>query len=485
VAKPWGRILSCNQAFADILGFQSTQEATQADLMSLHPDPESFGSFIELLTDQRRLEYYETELRRRDGNPVYVVANFTGFFDERGRLIEIKGYLFDNTERKELEEQLRQSQKMEAVGRLAGGVAHDFNNLLTAITGYSALVLEGLEKDHPLRASVEEIMKAGQRASSLTGQLLAFSRRQVLQFRVLDLNEVVADMEDMLKRLVGEDIEFVTKPAPELGRVRVDLGQIQQVIMNLVINARDSMIQGGRLTIETANLKADQVDPPAGGSGSNGDWVVLSVSDTGQGMDPQTQAHIFEPFFTTKEMGKGTGLGLSTVYGIVQQSGGQVKVFSEPGQGATFQVLLPLIEDEAEPLIEPWTRPSAEPGSETVLLVEDEKSVRSLVREILEAKGHLVLEASDGSQALQVSLDHQGPIHLLVTDVIMPGMSGPQLAREIEVQHPDIRVLYISGYTQQGLASQDLSRAGTAFLHKPFRPSALSREVRRLLDGLA
>ena len=380
------------------------------------------------------------------------------------------------------EEQLRQSQKMEAIGRLAGGIAHDFNNLLMIILGYSELLLNELKQDHKMRGQVEETQKAAQRAVSLVRQLLAFSRKQVLDPQVLDLNDVVGNLEKMLRRLIGEDIELITRMDPSLGRVKADPGQLEQVIMNLAINARDAMPQGGKITIETSNVEPAEAAARQLAPAQPGPHVKLVVRDTGCGMDAETQAHIFEPFFTTKEEGKGTGLGLSTVYGIIKQSGGGIHVQSAPERGATFTVYLPRIDEvtSAAAVHKAPDRPAQ--GVETVLLVEDEQGVRTLVRDGLLRYGYTVLEAQNGVEAFLISNQHQGPIHLLVTDVVMPGMNGREVAHQLMALRPDMKVLYISGYIDDAGLRSGADRARTSFLQKPFTPEALARKVRDVLD---
>ena len=366
------------------------------------------------------------------------------------------------------EEQLRQAQKMEAVGRLAGGIAHDFNNLLTVITSYGDLLLEDLAPDDSRRDDVEQIRKAAEGAAALTRQLLAFSRQQVLEPKVLDLGAIVAGTEKLLRRLIGADVQLATSLASDLGAVKADPGQLEQIIINLAVNARDAMPGGGRLTIEAANMEEVEGRP--------GRWVMLAVSDTGIGMDEQTKARIFEPFFTTKESGKGTGLGLATVYGIVKQAGGFIWVDSEPGRGTSFEVYLPRVDEPAAPAI---TRPAlAEPGrgTETVLLVEDAPAVRLVTRQVLERYGYTVLEAPTGDMALRLAAKHHGPIQLLLTDVVMPGLSGRQLAGQLSQLRSEMKVLYVSGYA-------DPVEPGVAYLQKPFAPEALARRVRDVLDA--
>jgi CheY-like chemotaxis protein len=372
---------------------------------------------------------------------------------------------------------------MEAVGQLAGGVAHDFNNLLTIIKVHAELLLDGVGPENPMHEDLQEIQKAGARAASLTRQLLAFSRKQLLQPRVLDLNAILAGLEPMLRRLISEDIRLVTRPAPELGRVSADAGQIEQVLVNLAVNARDAMPDGGTVTIETSDVELDaEFGRRRGANVPPGRYVRLAVSDTGVGMDESTRSRIFEPFFTTKEVGKGTGLGLSTVYGIVKQSNGFIWVSSRPGEGTTFEVHLPRV---GEPAPEEGSAPTipAAAGSETVLLVEDEESVRSLARRILERQGYTVLEARHGQEALRAAAEHAGTIDLAMTDVVMPEMSGSELAHRLEAMRPGVRVLYMSGYTDDEIIRRGVLGPGMAFLEKPFTANSLAKKVREVLDG--
>ena len=389
----------------------------------------------------------------------------------------------DITERKHLEQQLRQAQKMEAIGQLAGGIAHDFNNMLTVISGYSELVLATLPPGDPQRGNIEQIKQAGERAAALTRQLLAFSRRQVLEPKVLDLNAVATNMDKMLQRLIGENIALVTVLKPGLGRVKADPGQVEQVIMNLAVNARDAMPRGGKLTIETADVELDEAYARNHITVKPGPYVMLAVSDTGCGMDAQTQTRVFEPFFTTKEKGKGTGLGLSTVYGIVKQSGGYIWVYSEVGRGTTCKIYLPRVE-EALGTSQPGAFPaSVLRGSETVLLAEDEEVVRSLASRVLRENGYTVLEASNGEEALQLCAQQRGTIRLVMTDVVMTGMSGRELAERLHVAHPEMTVLFTSGYTDEAVVRHGILDTGVAFLQKPFTPDALLHKVREVLDA--
>ena len=386
----------------------------------------------------------------------------------------------DITERRRLEDQLRQAQKMEAVGQLAGGIAHDFNNLLTAILGYCHLMLDDIPEGDPLRLDLLEIQAAGDRAAALTRQLLAFSRRQMLQPQVVDINLLVTRLEKLLRRSISEDVELVTVLAPDLRAVTVDPASVEQILVNLAVNARDAMPTGGRLTIETANVDLDDTYAVAHVAITPGPYVMLAVSDTGQGMDAATRARVFEPFFTTKEQGKGSGLGLATVYGIVKQSGGYVWVYSEPDHGTSFKVYLP-------PAAAAATQPAANdavaaPGWETVLLVEDEDAVRALAREVLRRHGYVVLEACHGVDALRVAERHADKIHLLVTDVVMPHMSGRKLAERLAEMRPGLKTLFMSGYTDHALLPEDVT-PGAEFLQKPFTPDVLARRVRRILEA--
>jgi PAS domain S-box-containing protein len=390
----------------------------------------------------------------------------------------------DVTDRKQLEAQFRQAQKMEAIGRLAGGIAHDFNNLLMVIQGYADLLADRLAPGNPLRRNAEQIQAAAQRAAGLTQQLLAFSRKQMLAPKILSIHSVVSDMESILRRLIGEDIVLRVSSSPDTWVVRADRSQIEQVIMNLAVNARDAMPHGGRLTIETANVHLDGSLAHAPAVFEPGKYVMLAVTDNGSGMDQQTQSHIFEPFFTTKEKGKGTGLGLSTVYGVVKQSGGYIWVYSEPGIGTTFKIYLPCAEEEKASAERPRsdTDRAATQGSEVVLLVEDENGVRELAREFLQINGYTVIEAPDGATALDLVAHHPQKIHLLMTDVVMPGMSGRQLADRMLELRPDMKVLFMSGYTDQAVVHQGILDPDAVLLQKPFTMAALCSKLREILD---
>ncbi len=427
---------------------------------------------------------YEHRLVRPDGSVRIVEVTGEPVLDAEGRVARLLGAVQDITERRSLEIQLRQAQKLEAIGRLAGGVAHDFNNLLTAILGNVEHLLYELGPDDGRRPSAEQIREAALRAATLTQQLLAFGRKQMLELRVLDLNAVIADMHAMLRRLIGEHIELVLAPGAERGLVQADPGQLEQVLMNLVLNARDAMPGGGRLTLATGNVDRGEAGAAGDGEGPTGRCVVLTVSDTGVGMSPEIQAHIFEPFYTTKEVGQGTGLGLSTVYGIVAQTGGTIEVESAPGRGSTFRIVLPCVAEGERPA-SAAAAGSAPRGEETVLLVEDEAAVRSLMADVLQRSGYRVLAASGGDQALALAAAEAGRLDLLVSDVVMPGMGGRELARRLVLERPDLKVLYVSGYADEAQGRRDGRIERGAFLQKPFTPVGLARRVREVLDGPA
>ncbi len=417
--------------------------------------------------------------RRKDGSDFPIEIMLSPLENAEGILVTAA--IRDITERKQLEQMLRQGQKMEAVGQLAGGVAHDFNNLLGVILGYSELLLERGGLDDSQCKDIEEIQKAGVRASLLTRQLLAFSRKQVLQPTVLELNMVVAGAEKLLRRLIGEDIELLVVLNSALGRIKADAGQLEQIIMNLAVNARDAMPPGGKLTIETSNVEIDSEFTGLHPATRPGPHVMLSVTDTGCGMNAETKAHIFEPFFTTKEFGRGTGLGLSTVYGIVKQSGGSVWVYSEVGVGTTFKIYFPCVSSGIEIATASMEPEKASCGSQTILIVEDEAALLQVTHRSLETVGYAILPARSPAEAIQISESHPGPIHLMVTDVVMPGMSGAQLAIHLAALRPEMKVLYVSGYTDDTIVRHGVLEPGLAFLQKPFSPKTLARKVGEVL----
>ena len=481
-ANLYGELLDVNPALAEMLGYASPDELLGArSFAAIYADPEQYVEALERFQARQHFTGIEAAWKRQDGAQITVRLSGRPVRNG-GEGLEI--YAENLSEQRALEQQFRQSQKMEAIGRLAGGIAHDFNNLLMVISGYTELVQDELGPAHPLQRNLEGVRKAAQRATSLTQQLLAFSRKQVLAPKVFELNAVVNDLGKMLPRLVGEDVELVIVPGPERIRAKADPSQLEQVIMNLAVNARDAMPAGGRLTIETAVAEFDheyaRLHPPA----TPGRYAMLAVTDTGAGMDAETQSHIFEPFFTTKEKGKGTGLGLSTVYGIVKQSGGYVWVYSELGRGTTFKVYLPLA-DPAQATHQPEAALAADPqGIETVLLVEDEEGVRRVAREFLEIRGYSVLEAATGEDALQIAHSHPGPVHLLLTDVVMPGMNGRELWQRLSWR-PEMKVLYMSGYPENAIIQHGTLEEGVMYLQKPFTLNALTHKVREVLNRSA
>lgn len=426
----------------------------------------------------------ELDLRTRDGRSVCTETRSQFLRDPNGRRCGVVGVTRDITERKRLEEKFLQAQKLETVGRLAGGVAHDFNNLLTVITGYTGILADQASQwPESQRSAIEEVRKAATRASSLTHQLLAFSRRQTLQPRTLNLNHVVSDMEKMVRRLIGEDVELITRLDPELACVSADQNQIEQVLMNLAVNARDAMPGGGKLIIETRNFTWDGSRGPSRPDMAPGQYALLSVSDTGMGMPPDTQSHLFEPFFTTKETGKGTGLGLSTVYGIIRQSDGHITVYSEVGQGSTFKIYLPRCGGSEAADEAPSGAAQSTGASETLLLVEDEADVRRLLRAMLLSSGYRIIEARNGADALAAAEAHAGPISLVVTDVIMPGMNGREVYERLLARRPGVLVLYISAYTDETVFQRGVLAPDTPFLSKPFTRDVLLAKIREILAG--
>jgi len=478
-----GQLLDVNPALLAILGYSSAQELVGKHLGELYADTHQWFELADHLHSAAPFNGLMAEWKKNDGlNTVLRVSGRAVCDGDKKTAFEL--FIEDVTERRALEQQLQQSQKMEAVGRLAGGIAHDFNNLLMVISGYSEFLLDRLGPDPALRGPAQEIAGASQRASSLTRQLLAFSRKQMLAPKILDLNGVVTENLKMLTRVIGEDIDLLMVPASSLGAVRADAGQIDQVIMNLAVNARDAMPSGGKLTIETSNVSLDEEYARFHAPLRAGEYVMLSISDTGLGMDSETQSHIFEPFFTTKGP-KGTGLGLSTVYGIVKQSGGYIWVYSEPGKGSTFKIYLPRVAERVEPaqVVVPEEPAFTEPGTETILLAEDEANLRYLARQFLEKQGYRVIEAVDGAAAMQIAVAHEGIIHLLLTDVIMPGMNGRELAQRISEIRPNTKVLYMSGYTENVIGHNGTLDADVRLLQKPFTLRDLKNTVREVLDS--
>ena len=477
-----GRFLEVNPALATMLGYDSTDDLMALDnIAALYVDPGERMRLIEQYAGTGRIDGVEVGWKRKDGTHVTVRLS--------GRIVEnadagARGFEViaeDVTARRALEDELRQAQKIEALGRLAGGIAHDFNNLLTAIFGFSDLALGQLDADHPARPDVQEVRKVAESAVSLTRQLLAFSRKQVLQPRVVNLNDTVKRMQTLLQHVIGEHIRLVTRLAPSLHDVFADRGQLEQVVMNLAINARDAMPNGGELAIDTVNVTFETIDL-ARKRGGVGDFVRVTISDTGLGMEEGVRARLFEPFFTTKERGRGTGLGLATVYGVVRQSGGFIWVESVLGRGTTFTLDFPRAIDVVDTQSQPADHRAFPGAGETILLVEDLPSVRTVMRELLTRNGYRILEADSGDLALQLAHSFRNPIDLLLTDVVMPAMSGRELARRMQVLRPDVRVLYTSGYTDDLIAHHGVLEAGVSFLPKPFTQQQLLQKLREVLD---
>ncbi len=478
-----GRFESANPALIEMLGYESEDELLGAGLaMDVYAELRQRGLLIGEHRETERIEGLEVEWKQKDGTPMTVRLSGRAVRNDEGELQCFEMIAEDVTDRRTLEAQLRQSQKMEAVGRLAGGVAHDFNNLLTVIVGESEMALADLPEDAPVREGLDEIRQAADRAAGLTRQLLTFSRRQIIEPTVFSLKDLVRDTDKMLGRLIGEDIELVTRTEPDLGSVEADRGQMEQVVMNLVVNARDAMPKGGKLVIETANVTLDEEYAASHADVKAGDYVALSVSDSGTGMTEKTMAHLFEPFFTTKEKGLGTGLGLATSYGIVKQSGGHIGAYSEVGIGTTMKAYLPRVAapagDDAGPEAAELPR-----GTETVLLVEDEERVRAVGKRILEGQGYTVLEAADGEKALRLIENHTGSLHLLLTDVVLPKMDGRLLAERVKELLPDVKVLFASGYTEDVVLKHRLLTHEVALLQKPFTMESLLSKVREVLDA--
>jgi PAS domain S-box-containing protein len=478
-----GTLMDANPALVTMLGYTDANDIVGRHLGTLYADTQEWFELADQFRTRKQFNGLVAEWVRKDGTTLAARMSGRAIEDPKeGTTYEV--FTEDITERRALEQQLRQSQKMEAIGRLAGGIAHDFNNLLMVISGYSEFLLERMAPDAELRSPAQEIASAAERATSLTRQLLAFSRKQMLTPKVVDLNEIVTENLKMLTRLIGEDIDLVMVPAAELGAIKADPGQIEQVIMNLAVNARDAMPHGGKLTIETANVTLDEQYARVHVPLLPGEYVMIAISDTGVGMDNETQTRIFEPFFTTKGT-KGTGLGLSTVYGIIKQSGGYVWVYSEPGRGTTFKIFLPRVnavnEGASPEAVASIAR--AEHGKETILVVEDEPNLLRLTHQYLLHQGYSVLGAVDGTSAMQVARSHPGTIHLLLTDVIMPGMNGHELAQQLLKLRPSVKIIYMSGYTENAIGQNGMLDQGITLLQKPFTLPALKEKVRAVLDS--
>ena len=476
-----GRMMGCNDVCAKLFGYDSVAEFLADPPRNLWWDPRDRELMLEKFRETPMIRNLEARLRRKDGTPIWVLANLTKREGDDGTPI-LDNIFIDITDRKSLEQQLWQAQKLDALGSLAGGVAHDFNNLLTAIIGYADILRDDLGADSPHTDDLNEIIKASDRATALTRQLLAFSRRQPFEPKPLRLDERVTDMEKMLRRLLGPPVRLVTATDADLSAILADPSQIEQVVLNLAVNSRDAMAQGGTLTIETRNVRMDEPYAHGAAAVPAGRYVMLAVSDTGSGMNAETLARLFEPFFTTKEKGKGTGLGLSTVYGIVKQSQGHVIVYSEPGVGTTFKCYFPVSEVKAR-----ISRPSQAPvevrGTETILLVEDEEPIRLLATTALERYGYKILAADDGDAAMALAAQHEGPIHLLLSDGVLSGVRVPELLRRFVARRPETKILLMSGYSQEAVFQHDIVAPNTAFLPKPFTIRQLTERVREVLDS--
>jgi two-component system, cell cycle sensor histidine kinase and response regulator CckA len=485
-----GRITNVNDSELEMLGY-TAEEMLGQPIWKFTAEPETIKQVFEarITGDLPPGQAFECTYCRKDGMSLVVLAGDKLLKERAGMITGIRTTIQNITELKQTEEkmaslqkQFHQAQKMEAVGRLTGGIAHDFNNLLTIIKGYSQLSLIGLKDSKSLKENIEEIYKASERATELTRQLLAFSRHQIMEMKVLDLNFLLHNLDKMFRRAIGEDIELVNVLADDLGRVKADPGQIEQVIMNLVVNARDAMPSGGKLTIGTANVELDELYIHRYIGAALGRYVELLVSDTGMGMTPEVKDHIFEPFFTTKEKDKGTGLGLSVVYGIVKQSGGNIWVYSEPGQGTVFKIHLPRVDEPLQELQEKVEVAEIPRGSETVLVVEDEDQLRKLITQVLQTQGYEVLETSSGDDALMIYKERKEPIHLLLTDVVMPRMSGVQLVDRCRKESQELKVLYMSGYVESVMIHHEVLVTGINYIRKPFTVHSLARKVRDILD---
>ena len=477
-----GRRIYNSPSYQTLLGYSQEELAETSSFEQIHPD--DHRKVMEAALETRRTgegRCIEYRIHHKDGRWLTLESTASAVKNAAGDVEKLVIVNRDITERKQLEEQLSLSQKLEAVGRLSGGIAHDFNNLLGVIIGYSEALQQSMPANDPMREAVDEIQNAGKRAASLTQQLLAFSRKQVLEPKVLDPNAVLSDVEKMLRRLIGEDIEIQLSLSRHLGRVKADRGQLEQVILNLAVNARDAMQQGGKLRIETKNVQLNEADRQRFRYVIPGQYILIKVTDTGCGMDADLQSHIFEPFFTTKEKGKGTGLGLATVYGVIKQSGGYIWVDSEPGKGAEFKIYLPLADEVAEETSESQQPSAPAHGAATILVVEDEESLRKLTRTTLKSQGYAVVEACDAATALAVAAKSEAPIDLLLTDVVMPGMSGRTLAEKLGALRPDMKVLYMSGYPDGAIVTHGVLNPGMFILRKPFTRDELLRRVEESL----
>lgn len=478
-----GMLLAVNPALVAMLGFQSRSDLLGTNFpQQVRLTTEAWQQLIEQARPTGKMQGIEVCWKRRDETPIEVRLSIRAVYDEVEKVNCSEFVAEDITQQKRLERQFLQSQKMEAVGRLAGGVAHDFNNLLGVILGYGDLLQATIPAEGEPKRYLEQINQAAKRAAALTHQLLAFSRQQILEPRILNLNGIIQELEPMLQRLIGEDVRVITSLDSDLASIKVDPGQVAQVIMNLAVNSRDAMPNGGTLTLETQNIHLDERYSGRHANVPPGDYVMLAVSDTGCGMSAETQARLFEPFFTTKEKGKGTGLGLATVYGIVQQSGAHIWVYSELNQGTTFKIYLPALDVPAD-VIQRRAPVGSRGGTETILIAEDETALRALARTVLEGKGYRVVEAANGEEALQLMEESKQHVDLVLTDLVMPELSGPELVCRVKELYPSVKALFISGYTDDAVLNGRVLDPQQAFLQKPFVPGELVRKVREVLDG--
>jgi len=480
-----GKIVACNSAFLNIFGFSGIEKAIGFDMHLLCPHEEhTWETLVETVKTEKKVIYMEAELRRLDTRTVYVIQNLIGIFDDDGALSGIKGYVFDNTERKLLEHQLLQAQKMEAIGRLAGGVAHDFNNHLTAILSYAGLAQDSLTPDSPVQKDLDGIQQAARNAAKLTRQLLAFARKQRIKPQIVNLADAVAELEKMLGRLIGENIELRTLHDSDVGLVKIDPSHIEQILLNLVVNARDALPNGGRIVIQTQNVSLDKHFSLFHPEIAPGEYVQISISDNGIGISPENQKHLFEPFFTTKEVGKGTGLGLATVFGIVQQNNGHILVYSEEGIGTTFKLFFPRVDQPAKMSVLSVDDADFPRGTETILVVEDDEIVRDLISRVLAELGYTILSASNGRHAMEVMRSNGTPhVDLVIADAVMPIADGSQLFAELQQHDPALRVLFMSGYADDTDTVVKILKTGMPFIEKPFSPLLLAKKVRNILDA--
>jgi PAS domain S-box-containing protein len=483
IVSPSGQIHFCNPAFARIFGFDSVKNALHSNIDVISTKHFSIKKELKKLDRDKNIEEVEYQLRRIDGEPVHVIANLRGIYDEYDNLKEYKGYVFDITKHKRIEEQLRGAQKMEAIGRLAGGIAHDFNNILTVINGYTDLLLGSKNLKKSEQVKLKQVKRAGERAASLTGQLLAFSRKQIVKPKILNLNTVLLDIENMLQRLIGENLQIHHILDPNLDSIKIDPTQLEQVILNLAINARDAMQLGGKLFLRTENILVGKGERIQNVLIDKGNYVKFSVTDTGIGMNAEIQSHIFEPFFTTKEKGKGTGLGLSTIYGIVKQSRGYITVESAPQQGTCFNLFFPSQEEVVEEKHKKFVPESIISGTENILVVEDDEMVRELTVSFLDNFGYKVSQAANSNSALKLCKNAKNEFDLAIIDVIMPGIGGKQLAEMITDIQPQIKILFISGYTDDAIVQHGILDSSVEFLQKPFSAEILAKKIRKIFDA--